>query len=373
VFSSACEDQITSLPKVELHCHLEGIIDLSISESLCRQNPDYPIRPENFEGVYPVKTFDDFLTWWRVVQPVWGQFGPFAPILLSYVETARKQNVRYLEIMISSSLIPGDPVEATEVMGGLRRMIDRLEAGIIQVEMVACIPRHRPPEEIEPRIDVIERLFEENLIAGVGLAGLEKEYPVKPLRHIFSRLHEAGMGIEIHAGEWCGPESVRDALDYGYPDRIGHGVSLFKDPALIDEVLERGIHVEMCPVSNVKTGSVARIEDHPIAAARELRMSYSVNTDDPGIFQNSLNSEYALLERVFGFTKDDFRKIYTNSLAARFQPGLRIPPGPQRIPPGPQRIPAGPQRIPAGPQRIPAGPQRIPAEKTEEVREKGCT
>lgn len=324
VFSSACDVHIKSLPKVELHCHLEGIVDPAISESLCRRDPDYPIRPEHFEGVYPVETFDDFLTWWRVVQPVWGQFDPFAPIFLSYVEIAREQNVRYLEIMISSSLIPADPVVASEVVGGLRRLIDRLESGIIQVEMVPCIPRHRPLEEIESRIDVIEHLFEEKLIAGISLAGLEREHPVKPLRHIFSRLHEAGIGIEIHAGEWCGPESVRDALDYGYPDRIGHGVSLFKDPALINEVLERGIHVEMCPVSNVKTGSVARIEDHPIVKAREVGMSFSVNTDDPGIFENSMNSEYAMLADVFGFTEDDFRNIYTNSLAARFQPDLRI-------------------------------------------------
>ncbi len=289
-----------------------------------RQNdPSYPILPEDFEGLYPVETFDGFIEWWRVVQPVWGQFSPFIPLLLSYVGRAREESVCYLEIMISSSLIPRDPGQAAETMGSLRRLVDEVESESIQVEFIACIPRHRSLEEIKPQATAIHHLFENGLIAGVSLAGLEQDYPVKPLSRLFASFNEAGMGIEIHAGEWCGPESVRDALDHGFPDRIGHGVSLFQDPDLLDVVLKREIHVEMCPSSNIKTGSVARIEDHPVARARELGMNFSINTDDPGIFENSMTFEFEQLERVFGFTADDFRKIYDNSLAARFKADLK--------------------------------------------------
>jgi adenosine deaminase len=132
------------------------------------------------------------------------------------------------------------------------------------------------------------------------------------------------MGIEIHAGEWCGPESVWDALEHGYPDRIGHGVSLFQDARLIDIFQERQIHVEMCPTSNLKTGSVSRLEHHPVGQARELGLNFSVNTDDPGPFKCSMLSEYEILSNVFGFEEDDFHKIYVNSLEARFQSELRI-------------------------------------------------
>ena len=133
------------------------------------------------------------------------------------------------------------------------------------------------------------------------------------------------MGIEIHAGEWCGPESVWDALDYGRPNRIGHGVSIFQDQHLIDVVLERQIHVEMCPTSNVRFGSVCtRMEEHPVARARELGMRFSIGTDDPGASMASMQSEYELLARQFGFGDADFRRIYANSLAARFQPVLRV-------------------------------------------------
>ena len=111
---------------------------------------------------------------------------------------------------------------------------------------------------------------------------------------------------------------MRAALEHGYPDRIGHGVSLFQDPALVELFRERQIHVEMCPTSNIKTGSVARTEEHPIRRARDLGLNFSINTDDPGPFLNSLMSEYQLLAGVFGFDEADFQQIYENTLKSRF-------------------------------------------------------
>jgi adenosine deaminase len=134
------------------------------------------------------------------------------------------------------------------------------------------------------------------------------------------------VGIEIHAGEWCGPDSVWDALEHGYPDRIGHGIGIFQDPRLLDLVQERGVHIEMCPTSNLRTGSVACIEEHPIGRAREMKLDFSVNTDDPGPFGCSMESEYVLLTSAFGFTEEDFEAVYRNALGARFQPELHIGP-----------------------------------------------
>src|SRR5207247_481664 len=114
-----------------------------------------------------------------------------------------------------------------------------------------------------------------------------------------------------------------DALEYGFPTRIGHGVAIFEDPRLLGRIQELGIHVEMCPTSNVKTGSVPNIEAHPVRLARDLDLSFSINTDDPGAFECSMNSEYELLEQLFGFQEDDFARVYANSLEARFQPRLR--------------------------------------------------
>src|SRR5574341_1349384 len=116
----------------------------------------------------------------------------------------------------------------------------------------------------------------------------------------------------------AGPESVWDALENGFPNRIGHGVAIFRDPRLVERFQRDRLHIEMCPTSNVKTGSVARIEDHPVRRALELGLSFSVSTDDPGPFECSLESEYELLAARFGFQERDFEVMRENALNARF-------------------------------------------------------
>jgi adenosine deaminase len=206
-----------------------------------------------------------------------------------------------------------------------REWVTEQEDGEIQVEFLAAFGRTRTPVQAEAIADRILMLHEAGLVVGVALAGPERGYPVAPFRTTFARFREAGLGIEIHAGEWCGPESVWDALENGFPDRIGHGVAIFQNPALVRRFQEEQIHIEMCPTSNVKTGSVRCIAEHPVRMARDLGLSFSINTDDPGAFECSMASEYRLMAEVFDFTEADFARIRENALAARFQPALRGP------------------------------------------------
>jgi adenosine deaminase len=315
----------TLIPKVELHCHLLGILKRAMLGSIRQEFPDYPVDPIRFEEAYPVHDFESFLHWWDYTRPTWEALSYFYPVLERHIAGLKAQQVRYAEIMVVLSVLPGDPAAAVDQMTALRERIDRLEEGIIQVEFLITLGRNRSAEAMAEREARVLALHKAGLIVGVALAGAPEEgFPVQPFRRTFDRFHEAGLGIEIHAGEWCGPESVWDALEYGHPGRVGHGVTLFRDPRLVDLFAEKQIHIEMCPTSNLKTGSVSNIQEHPIRLARDLGLSFSVNTDDPGPFEYSLESEYALLAETFGFDEGDWQRIYTNSLAARFKPGLRI-------------------------------------------------
>jgi adenosine deaminase len=310
----------TALPKVELHCHLDGILDPDIARAIRRDDPTYPIDPAQFATVYPVENFEDFWNWLEAIKPIKRKRSPdlFYPIVRHHIENLKAQNVRYAELMISGGEVPLDTAEAIDVLSAFREAVNVWEAGQIQIEFLGAFGRGHTPEDVASREDRFIALYQAGLIVGTALAGREPDNPMKAYEKTFARFHEVGLGIEIHAGEWVGPESVWEAITYGYPDRIGHGVSLFQDERLIDVMCERKIHIEMCPSSNLKTGSVERIEDHPIYKARELGMNYSVNTDDPGIFECSMTSEYALLADTFGFTQTDFEAIYANSLSARF-------------------------------------------------------
>ncbi|MDQ3813661.1 MAG: hypothetical protein M3347_06885, partial [Armatimonadota bacterium] len=240
---------LTLLHKVELHCHLDGILDRAMVRELHQDDPSFPIAPAAFERAYPVDSYESFVRWWEYIDPLEGDIDNFRPVLSRHIERLKAQRVVYFELMIAAGEIPKDPVAAVEKIGALREWINELERGVIQIEFLIAFGRNKPPEHIAKLTELFLRLHEAGLIVGVALAGPEAGHPVKPLHRSFARLHEAGLGIEIHAGEWCGPESVWDALQYGFPNRIGHGVTLFDDPKLIEAVRERGIHIEMCPTS----------------------------------------------------------------------------------------------------------------------------
>jgi adenosine deaminase len=310
---------LKALAKAELHCHLDGALDRAMARDIRRDDPTYPIDPREFERAYPAEGFQGFINWFSFVEPIYKELAHLYPILSRHIERLKAQRVLYSEVMIPSSDVPQDKAEALDKFSALREWVNRRESDDFQLEFLIAIGRNRSPDVVAERAERILPLYEAGLIVGVALAGPERGNPVQPFQKTFARFHEAGLGIEIHAGEWCGPESVWDALEYGYPDRIGHGVSLFQEARLLALVRERNIHIEMCPTSNLKTGSVSRIEEHPVGRARELGLSFSVNTDDPGIFECSMESEFDLLARVFGFEESDFQKIYANSLAARFQ------------------------------------------------------
>lgn len=313
-----------AIPKVELHCHIDGIVDPGMLRAMAAQGLEPPVTAEELEAAYPVDGFDAFIRWEEVQSPLEGGWRWFKPILAMHIERLKAQDVVYAEITIGSSELPRDRSQAVDQMREVRAWLDAQEAGRIQVELLVGFSRHRPPEFAEQLAERLIPLHEAGLIFGVVLAGPEQGNPASPFRRAFDRLREAGLGIEVHAGEWAGPESVWDALECS-PDRIGHGVAIFDDPKLLERVQKLGVHVEMCPTSNLKTGSIDRIEDHPVRIANELGLNFSVNTDDPGAFESSMEGEFQLLRDLFGFDEADFQRIARNSLAARFQPALRGP------------------------------------------------
>jgi adenosine deaminase len=307
---------------VELHCHVDGIVDPAMLREWQRRGHTPPLSPETLEAAYPVRTFDEFIRWFDVAEPIEGDPERFKPVLALHVERLKTQNVVYAEIMLGTSELPHDDGALVEKFGEFREWMTGLEGGQIQVEFLVAVGRNRPPEFFEKVAGRVIRLREAKMIFGIALAGWP-EQPIKPLGKTLARLREAGVGIEIHAGEWAGPESVWDALEHGFPHRIGHGVAAFQDPRLVERFQRDRLHIEMCPTSNVKTGSVERIEDHPVRRAHALGLSFGVSTDDPGPFECSMESEYELLADTFGFQEHDFEVLAANALSARFQPELR--------------------------------------------------
>lgn len=317
--------EIDRIAKVELHCHIDGIIDPVMLRDLQARGVGPSMNPEALESAYPVKDFESFSRWFDVQKGMDDGPANFQPILAAHIARLRAQNVVYTEIMVASgALWRCKRSEALEQFAEFREYADGLEEGDLQVEFLAGWNRRRPPgSDVDEIAERILMLHDAGLIAGVFLAGPEEGNPVDRYARTFDRFHDAGIPVEIHAGEWCGPESVWDALEHGRPRRIGHGVAIFADPQLLDRVQAERIHIEMCPTSNLRTEAVPRIDEHPIGRAHRMGLSFSINTDDPGAFECTLTDELNVVARTFGLAAADLHRVAQDSLSARFQPTLR--------------------------------------------------
>lgn len=304
--------------KAELHCHLDGLVDPAMLEQLAANGVRLPLDAATLAAAYPVNGYADFWRWIDVAEALEGALDNFRPIVAVHVERLKAQQVVYAELMVGTSEIPLDPTAAIDQFAAFRAWLADRAAGQIQVEFIPVFNRTHSAERLATRVPGLKRLHAAGQIVGVAIAGPEAGYPVEPFNQSLADLHAAGIPIEVHAGEWAGPESVADALAHGYPSRIGHAVAAFADPRLLDAIQARQIHLEFCPTANLRFGAISRIEDHPIRQALERGLSFSVNTDDPGASRQSLSDEYQLLADQFGFTDADFARLFEQTMAARW-------------------------------------------------------
>jgi aminodeoxyfutalosine deaminase len=235
------------------------------------------------------------------------------------------QNVVYAEVMLSPTMFPRERDSLLAEFAAWREWAFSLEQGRVQIEFVMVVPRTLAVELLERDTVNFLALRQAGLIAGVAVVGVETGESLKRFAPWFERWRDAGLGLEIHAGEHTGPESVRDALDYGSPGRLGHALSAFRDAELVDRIRSQGVHIEFCLSSNLATGALTRLSEHPVVRALQEGLSFSLNTDDPGAFACTMNGEYGKAADAFGFKAQDFQAIYEKSLAARFAPVLRYP------------------------------------------------
>jgi aminodeoxyfutalosine deaminase len=313
-----------TLPKVELHCHLLGVIDPNLLSESRSHGHDVLVEPDILRAIYPVSSLAKFKRWLELVKPYQTECAHLMrPFLTAHVASLIAQRVAYAEIMLSPTIFPREPRALVRSFREWRDWTFELEQGRVQIEYLMVIPRSLDPSKLEHDVRSYIDLYRANLIVGVALVGLETGESIERFSKAFAEWRDAGLGIEIHAGEHSGPESVHDAIRFGRPNRMGHCLSAFRDLALIESIKDSKIHIEFCPTSNLNTGAFVDPTWRPIRHALQQGLSFSINTDNPGAFGCSLESEYQLLADSIGFTAANFQTIFRHSLAARFQPKLR--------------------------------------------------
>jgi aminodeoxyfutalosine deaminase len=283
-----------SYPKIELHVHLEGTVRAETLLEIARSN-EYPLPADTVEGLaelYEYRDFEHFIEIWVLTTNALRTRDDFRRVVVDYAAEAASHGAVYIEGIFSPAERVRRGVAWEEIFGGYCDGAEEArELHGVEIRLTPDIVRGFPLDEAEPVVRYSAEYADRGVV-GVGLGGLEAQYPPEPYAPVFELAKGAGLGSVPHAGEVSGPESVRGALEALRADRIRHGFRAIEDLDLVAELAERGIVLDVTPVSNVRTGAVSSLPEHPLPRLVEAGVRCSISTDDPAMFDTDLSREH---------------------------------------------------------------------------------
>src|ERR1043166_1472789 len=318
------------LPKIDLHLHLDGAIRVptiaELGDELGIKLPTYdPKELAKFVQVdRDCRSLTDFLKRFDIFYPIL----PFARtqerIAYELCEDCARDNVVYFETRFpparasSERFTMEDAVVAA--LEGLRRGQRDFK---VTCGLILCCYRSITPQQNIETVELAHK-YRGKGVAGIDLAGDENHFPAGPHAEAFALARKLQIPITIHAGEGGKPEHIREAVFEHGATRIGHGVSLQKDPDLLKAVRDRGTVFEICLTSNLQTCTVPSAAAHPFKKFLDEKLRVTLNTDDPAISNITLTDEFALAAREFRLTDAQIYELFVNAARAAFaEPSVR--------------------------------------------------
>jgi aminodeoxyfutalosine deaminase len=313
---------VSGLPKAELHVHMQGAASVETVLGLSRRYPDVGL-PQDEQGMREFYRFTDFANFIEVYVAVSRLVRTHEDVYDLAVGLGRDlaiTEVRYAEVTVTpdSHLAVGIAPDAlADALSRGRR--DALAQSGVEIGWVYDIDGEFGVASGERAIDWAEAHLPDGSL-GFGLGGPEAGIARADFADAFKRARDLGLRSLPHAGETVGPDQVWASIDALGADRIGHGIAAAGDPRLMDELIRRDIALEICPTSNLRTGAVARLEEHPFPVLRDAGVRLTLNSDDPGMFDTDLNREYLVAHEVFGLDESELAELARESVRASFAP-----------------------------------------------------
>ncbi|WP_308258111.1 adenosine deaminase [Pseudonocardia lacus] len=303
-----------TLPKAHLHVHLESAIRPATLAGIAAGNGlPPPLAPAPFAG------FAAFAEHGGAVRDVLRRPDDFHRIAAEFCADQAADGVRYVEVTFTAlghGTRLGDPDMPLEAV--LDGLAEGAAATGIGYGVILDHPRRRPVDRARRTLDLAVRHRAAGVV-GIGLAGRE-EHPVEPFAEVFAEARDAGVHVVHHAGETCGPRSVRAALDAGRAERIGHGIRALDDPDLVAELRHRAIPLEVCPSSNVALGIVASLAEHPLPRMLAADLNVMISTDVPDVTGRDLTAELAAVRDAYNLDDAAIARLHRAAIDASFAP-----------------------------------------------------
>jgi len=306
------------LPKAELHLHLEGAIEPATLLEL-RARRGERVSLAEVDQIYRYADFSGFLLAFKNITEHLRTPEDYEIITHRLMQHLREENVLHAEVYISVGVCLWRKQDFAAIFEGLDRGRARGERDFgISLLWIFDAVRQLGAEAAQKVFELAVR-YHDRSVVGVGIGGDEQKAPPELFRDCYAWAEDHGMRLTAHAGETGPPESVWGALNL-HAERIGHGLTAFHDPDLVEELAQRQVPVEICLTSNLRTGLCPNLNEHPAKSYFDHGVMITLNSDDPAMFSTTLAREYQLAQQTFGFTDEHLRELARNSFEASFLP-----------------------------------------------------
>jgi aminodeoxyfutalosine deaminase len=316
---------IRRLPKVELHLHLEGSIEPDTLREMSRRKGRLVEETERWiadrerEGFrYP--KFTDFLNAFKLLSLLLETPEDYALATTRLIESLHAENVPYVELTLAAGVVLWKKQSLDAVFEAVKRAADEASARTgVRVAWIFDAIRQFGMDHVRTVMLHAARLRDRGVVA-FGIGGDEERGPARLFVDVYREARDLGLHLTAHAGEAAGPESVRDAVELLGAERIGHGTTAGGDPITLRLLAERRIPVEVCLTSNLATGVIKRIEDHPLRRFLAAGVPVTLSSDDPAMFATSIEREMILAADRFALSRAEIVHLNANAIRAAFLP-----------------------------------------------------
>ena len=307
-----------TVPKAELHNHLEGTAPPALIATLAARNGVTLPAGLIGDGAFGWTGFSGFLQAYDRASTAIRRAQDYRDVTRAYLEACAGEGALYVELAASPDHAAANGLDYCGMVAGIAEGILAARAATgIEARIIITAVRHHG----EDRVVAVARLAASNphpLVTGFGLAGDEAHVPASRMAKAFHiATADAGLGATVHAGEAAGADSVADALTLPIT-RIGHGVRAIEDAGVTARLIEKGIVLEVCPTSNVATGVYRTLNDHPLPRLLKAGIRITLNSDDPPYFRTSIGHEYSVAASMWGLADDTLTTITRAALEAAF-------------------------------------------------------
>ncbi len=316
-------ERVVSLPKAELHLHLEGSIQ-PVTVCALTARHGVAVSEQEVRRRYAYQNFSEFLEAFKWVTSFLRDPQDYALITRDLAEHLLSQRVIYAEVTISIGVMLLRKQRPEPNFEAILAAAEPFESRGLRMNWIFDAVRQFGAEAASRVVEAAKQCASKSIVA-FGIGGDELSVPTRELRPLYDQAAALGLHRLIHAGEIGGPEKIREAVELLGAERIGHGIAAINDPALMDLLADRRIPLEICQQSNIRTGALARqlrrpdarIEDHPLAALFRHGIPIVLSTDDPAMFHTTLLNEYEHAHQL-GMTENELLRLVQMSFDFAF-------------------------------------------------------